>query len=541
MEQTNKRVYALYRVSTLGQVEKDDIPMQKQCCRDFAEQNGWTIVKEFSEKGVSGYKKSAKDRDAIQQLRQAAMNKEFDVLLVFMFDRLGRKDDETPFVVKWFVEQGIEVWSVMEGQQRFDNHVDDLMNYIRYWQASGESLKTSIRTKTRLGQLTEEGYYTGGTVPFGYQAVDKGRKNKRNKPVFDLEINDEEAEIVRLIFKKYVYEGFGSYRLCHWLDEQNITRANGKGFPNTSIQRIIQNETYTGIIKNGDSRSEIIPELQIIEPEVYERAQQIRAERLRPHSSVPLNCKSSALLVGFIYCGHCGNRLTLTTSGGRKHMGDGSKGPARVRYECHYKKRHPSDCDGQTGYGQTKLDPIVDKMVRMKFEEIRATPKGEIISAQKQKEISQRQITVKRITANIKTKQKEIEDYKDEVIRIIRGESKLDAELVNEMIKRAETEIREERIKLQQEQDTIRELDLSAKALEKEYTQIMTWADMYDKSNTAGKKMILSQFIKSVRVSRDYEIDIDLNISFEQFKTGLRACGSRGCNGPVAHVGAMGL
>ena len=74
MEHDNKRVYALYRVSTLGQVEKDDIPMQKQCCRDFAEQKGWTIVKEFSEKGVSGYKKSAKDRDAIQQLRQAAID-----------------------------------------------------------------------------------------------------------------------------------------------------------------------------------------------------------------------------------------------------------------------------------------------------------------------------------------------------------------------------------------------------------------------------------------------------------------------------------
>ena len=34
------------------------------------------------------------------------------------------------------------------------------MNYIRYWQASGESLKTSIRTKTRLGQLTGEGGIT---------------------------------------------------------------------------------------------------------------------------------------------------------------------------------------------------------------------------------------------------------------------------------------------------------------------------------------------------------------------------------------------
>ena len=42
-----KRVYTLYRVSTKGQVEKDDIPMQKESCRDFAESQGWEIVKEF--------------------------------------------------------------------------------------------------------------------------------------------------------------------------------------------------------------------------------------------------------------------------------------------------------------------------------------------------------------------------------------------------------------------------------------------------------------------------------------------------------------
>ena len=76
-----------------------------------------------------------------------ALKGEFDILLVFMFDRLGRRDDETPFVVEWFVKQGIEVWSAMEGQQRFDTHVDKLLNYIRYWQASGESIKTSLRVK----------------------------------------------------------------------------------------------------------------------------------------------------------------------------------------------------------------------------------------------------------------------------------------------------------------------------------------------------------------------------------------------------------
>ena len=134
-----------------------------------------------------------------------------------MFDRLGRRDDETPFVVEWFVKNGIEVWSAMEGQQRFDSHVDKLMNYIRYWQASGESLKTSVRVKTRLSQLTEEGLYTGGSIPFGYKLENKGRVNKRNREVFDLAVDENEAEIIHLIFHKYVDEGYGAQRLCRFL------------------------------------------------------------------------------------------------------------------------------------------------------------------------------------------------------------------------------------------------------------------------------------------------------------------------------------
>ena len=55
------------------------------------------------------------------------------------------------------------------------------MNYIRYWQASGESLKTSVRTRIRLEQLTGEGHYTGGTVPYGYKRVRLGRVNKKNQ------------------------------------------------------------------------------------------------------------------------------------------------------------------------------------------------------------------------------------------------------------------------------------------------------------------------------------------------------------------------
>ena len=62
-----KRVLCLYRVSTKGQVDKkDDIPMQRRECRAFIERmEDWTFFDERMEKGVSGYKVSANNRDAI--------------------------------------------------------------------------------------------------------------------------------------------------------------------------------------------------------------------------------------------------------------------------------------------------------------------------------------------------------------------------------------------------------------------------------------------------------------------------------------------
>ena len=219
-----KRVYCLYRVSTKGQVDKDDIPMQKTSCREFAQRNGWTILKEFQEKGVSGFKISASDRDAIQDLKVAAEKKEFDILLVFMFDRIGRIDDETPFVVEWFIKHGIEVWSVNEGEQRMDSHVDKLMNYIRFWQANGESQKTSARVKTRLNQMTMDGQFTGGVAPFGYKLIKSGTINKKGRELMEIVIDDDEAEIIRMIFDMTVKQGYGSYRMSDYLNEQGIQK-----------------------------------------------------------------------------------------------------------------------------------------------------------------------------------------------------------------------------------------------------------------------------------------------------------------------------
>ena len=78
----------------------------------------------------------------------------------------------------------------------------------------------------------------------------------------------------------YLCEGYGAQRLCRYLAEQGITNRKGRNIPTTSINRIIKNPIYTGVIRNGDSQSEVLPELQIIDAETYERAQQMMEKRV---------------------------------------------------------------------------------------------------------------------------------------------------------------------------------------------------------------------------------------------------------------------
>lgn len=526
-----KRVICLYRVSTIGQVEKDDIPMQKQCCREFCEKQGWEIVNEFSEKGVSGFKVSAKDRDAIQEIQREAIAGTFDILLVFMFDRLGRRDDETPFVVEWFVKSGIEVWSAMEGQQRFDNHVDKLLNYIRYWQASGESIKTSVRVKTRMEQLTQSGHYTGGIVPYGYRLENQGRLNKKNQPVGDLVIEPAEAEIVKLIFQKYVYEGYGAQRLCRYLTEQGVKNAKGKNIPTTSINRIIKNPIYTGVLHNGDSTSDKLPEIQIIDDETFDRAQEIMGKRVTRHDSVPLNTRGQSLLVGNVYCGHCGGRLTLTTSGRKRVNKDGTiHKEVRARYACHYNIRHPGECDGQSGYGVTKLDGLVSKIVCMQFEKIKKVSAQALIAGQRAKEIEFAKAKLKLASDNYQEKKQEYDDLRAETIKVIRGTSQLNAELLNELVEEAADALQQAESDWRTAQAELNEYTESAESVRQEYAQLISWAEMYENSSFEAKKMILAQFVKAVYVRRNYELDILFNVSFKDFQ----ACvlGKRTAKGP---------
>lgn len=519
-----KKVFCLYRVSTLKQVDKDkdDIPMQKQACEEFiATRPDWQLYKELSEKGISGFKVSASNRDAIQEIQQEAMQGKFDVLLVFMFDRLGRRDDETPFVVEWFVRQGIEVWSVKEGQQTFDSHVDKLTNYIRYWQASGESIKTSMRTKTSLGQLVQEGHFRGGVAPFGYRTERQGRFNKRNHEVYEIVVDEHESEIVRRIFDMYVNKGLGTQSLATRLTEQGITNRSGNNFHPATVLNMLKNPTYLGIMRSGETTTEPFEHLRIIDDRTWERAQELIKQRSKNYEgkrTAPKMIKGKSLLSGNIFCGHCGARLTLTTAGKAYSKADGTLVPHKyLRYVCYNRTRHKHLCDGQTGYAVKPIDDCAEALLLEAFSRLQSVSNEEVIEKQFASQMKEYGTRMGRIKKMLGNRTSELADLKGEVVKVIRGESKWSMELLNEIIANTENDIQT----MQAEWDALKEQHESAEALynkiKGQYASYLDWGSIFQDSDMGTKKMIASQMIDKVSVSAGNHIEIDFNISLAQF------------------------
>lgn len=524
-----KRVYCLYRVSTKKQVSKvmeyggvkDDIPMQKQACREFADSHGWVIVKEFEEKGVSGFKVSAKNRDAIQDLKEAALREEFNILLVFMFDRMGRIDDETPFVVEWFVKHGIEVWSAREGEQRFDNHVDKLTNYIRFWQASGESEKTSMRIKTRMHQLTLDGIYTGGPVPFGYKLVGTGTKNRKGCEINRLEIEEGEAEIVRMIFNKFRCDGYGSYRIAQILNDAKVKTHNGSKFQSNSILRILHNKIYIGYLVSGDAVSPYIPELHIIDNEEYEAVQFILEQRHRKDEEkrqIAMNTKGKAMLSGNIFCAHCGHRLTTICYQDKYERRDGTVNETVViKYSCYHKSRKLCECDGATTYRADQVDAIVSEFMRNLFEMLKSSPDEELLERAFKRQNDADSANRKKAEQDLQKSCVQLEELQLEIGRSLTGDSIFSKADLSTAIQSLKLHIDE--CKKQLSEFEVKE-EQGKDALEKfrpAFSRFKSWADEFDNATLEQKKMIAGQLFKRVEVGRDYKIHIVMNMTYRQF------------------------
>lgn len=525
-----KRVCCLYRVSSTKQVNYDqdkqaDIPMQRKACREFAARMGWTIVREEQEAGVSGYKVSAENRDKIQLIKKHAQQGKFDILLVFMFDRLGRKADETPFVVEWFVKNGIQVWSVNEGEQRFESHTDRLTNYIRFWQADGESQKTSIRTQTAMGQMVEEGRFRGGQTAYGYRLEKSGILNKRKQEVYKQVIDEEEAQIVRMMFDLCVSSGYGRWRLANFLNDHGIKNHKGQNWHEASVGAILKNPLYKGILRSGTTVAGPFKELQIIKPEVFDLAQQLIQERAKENKkqrTVPLNTTGQSLLSGNIFCGHCGGRMILTTNGRSYHLADGTLvKKKRIRYICYNKTRHRKDCEGQTGYTMSILDGMIVDILHQVFDKMKDASNEILINSAFQRQISCLRADLQRAKSDNTKANSEYESLKSEVLKAVQGKSALPMEVLSEVLEETRQKVistskRITELTLELENGNARAAEMQA-----EFNRIVSWSEIFDESNMEVKKMICGYIIQKISVRRDYNLEVEFNINVEQFLNGI--------------------
>jgi len=236
-----------------------------------------------------------------------------------------------------------------------------------------------------------------------------------------------------------------------------------------------------------------------------------------------------ALLCGKVFCAHCGNRLNITSSGRTRLRADGTVvKEKRYRYSCNFNVRHPGQCDGQSGYGVTTLDAVVESIVYMKFEEILECSKSNLLEEMRRKDLDEAKKETTRWKEEVQTKVDEQNALKKEMIRVIQGTSGLDREMIQQMVDENKEALLIAQTNLADSEKKLKEIEEQNQKAERNCSDLFTWASTYKGASFERRQAILKQFIKEVRVGRNYNIEIVLNVPLDEFEEFKRHAASAG-------------
>ncbi len=359
----NAIIYA--RVSTDEQAEKGySLPHQINECRRYASFNGFRIAQEITD----DYSGASLDRPGFNALRDHIAHNAIDAVIIYTADRLSRNVVDFLVLRDQWERANIELHFVDRGksQNSFEGLLTDGIFALL---AHGERLKIIQRTTDgRHNKAKANKVVMTGIPPYGYTRVGKAQD-----AVY--EINEEEAEIVKMIFHWYV-EGDGEKgpltlrAIATKLDELGISPPSYRSkmapfwYPN-SVRVILTNSIYTGVTYYGKVKTENgkrsarpmhewikieVPHLAFIDPEIYKRAR-IRAERNQELAS--RNRKNQYLLTGHFRCGRC-----------RKVMVGITKDPdaqyPKYLYRCSSSMKKELKCDNaKKQVSMRKVDELV--------------------------------------------------------------------------------------------------------------------------------------------------------------------------------------
>ena len=238
------------------QVDGYSLEAQKERLRSEAKHRGMKIVGEYSDEGKSG--KNIAGRPEFKKMLQDIKSGKDDVqsVCVFKLSRFGRNTSDTLNALQYLEDYGVSLICVEDGIDSSGPAGKLMMSVLA---AVAEIERDNIHVQTMEGrkQKARDGKWNGGFAPYGYKLVDKeGEKAKV------LVINEEEAELVRLIYKLYL-QGMGLSRVAKWLNDNGYTkkiRQNGSVslISSAFVKGVLDNPVYAGFISYGRRKTEKI-------------------------------------------------------------------------------------------------------------------------------------------------------------------------------------------------------------------------------------------------------------------------------------------
>lgn len=251
MKKKKLRCYIYVRVSTSMQVDGYSLEAQRDRLIKFAEFQGMEVVREYCDAGKSGKNISGRPEFS-QMLQDVAEDRDgVDFVLVFKLSRFGRNAADVLNSLQYIQDFGVNLICVEDG---IDSSKDSGKLTITVLSAVAEIERENILVQTMEGrkQKAREGKWNGGQAPFGY---DLDSKNGT------LTVNQQEAEIVRIIFRKFANEGMGAERICDYLNQHGYSKKKIRKnelnyFARSFIMKILDNPVYVGKIAYGRSATE---------------------------------------------------------------------------------------------------------------------------------------------------------------------------------------------------------------------------------------------------------------------------------------------
>lgn len=282
----------------------------------YFNENNWDY--QFYKEVISGgteYQDRIELKNLLNELEQ------YQVIVVMELQRLSRQGEVSQMIKTKVIKQGTLIVTLNPFQiyDLANNSMDALMYDIGSALAEYERRVASQRVKANKISMSRQGLNSSGSVAYGY---------KRNPESKRLEIDEEKAPIVRKIFNWYL-EGHGQQKICDMLNDMGIKNKQGNRWVANSMRYLLECKTYKGTLiansyGNKHGKTIVIDEVEIpncfpaiIEPEIWEKAQQLRKIKKERHDHTTKRSrersdrKHQSILHDLVFCTCCGRKSTI--------------------------------------------------------------------------------------------------------------------------------------------------------------------------------------------------------------------------------------